>query len=69
MQQLSFEKIVEKIERKYEAVVRMSVKARALAESERVSDPEKEVKVTTLALDEYLRENHLEDLADEGDRP
>ncbi len=66
MQQLSFEKVVDKIKRKYEAVVRMSVKARVLAESDLASDPEKEVKVTTVALEEYLQENHLEDLTDDS---
>lgn len=62
MHHLGFEKVVDKIERKYEAVVRMSVKAREMADSDMSVEPEQETKVTTKALNGYLTENHLEDL-------
>lgn len=58
---LKFEKVVDKIERKYEAVVEMSIKARALAEGEVAVEPEQEVKITKKALNEYLREKHLDE--------
>lgn len=61
MNQLNFEKIVDKIERKYEVVVRMSIKAREMAGNEVSTESGHETKVTTLALNEYLRENHPDD--------
>ena len=65
MHHLNFEKVVDKIKSKYEAVVRMSVKAREIADSGMAVTPDHELKVTTMALNEYLKENHIEELQEE----
>lgn len=62
MHHLNFEKIVDKLGSKYEAVVRMSIKARQLADNDVAVEPEHEIKVTTKALNDYLTENHLDEL-------
>lgn len=60
MHHLDFEKVVDQLLNKYESVVRMSVKARAIAEGQ---TPEGETiaseKVTTEALHQYLDEQHI----------
>ncbi len=56
MQHLKFEKIIDKLGSKYEAVVRMSVKARRIADGEIPEDGTAADKVSSLAMNEYLRE-------------
>ncbi len=57
MHHLNFEKIIDKIGSKYEAVVRMSVKARRIADGDIPEGGTATDKVSSMAMDEYLREN------------
>ena len=56
MHSLNFEKIIDKIGSKYEAVVRMSVKARRIADAGMLEDGATNDKVGSMALNEYLRD-------------
>jgi DNA-directed RNA polymerase subunit K/omega len=59
MHHLDFEKIVDKLGSKYEAVTRMSVLARQLADAAITSDLPTNRKVTSQALHEYLKQHGL----------
>ena len=63
MHHLDFEKIVDKIGSKYEAVARMSIKARRIADDEMLEANTSD-KVSTMAMNEYLREKQ-----EEGEKP
>lgn len=65
MNSLSFEKIVDKLESKYEAVVRMSIKSRQMADGDRPEGMDAEAKITTMALSEYLKEYHPEEVKEQ----
>jgi DNA-directed RNA polymerase subunit K/omega len=56
MHHLDFEKIVDKLGSKYEAVIRMSVKARKISDAG-LPEGSGNAKVTSLALAEYLKDN------------
>ncbi|MEW6517755.1 MAG: DNA-directed RNA polymerase subunit omega [candidate division FCPU426 bacterium] len=60
MHHLDFEKIVDKLGSKYEAVTRMSVLARQLADAAITSDLPSNRKVTSQALHEYLKQQGQE---------
>lgn len=59
MHHLDFEKIVDKLGSKYEAVTRMSVLARQLADAAITSDLPTNRKVTSQALHEYLKQHGM----------
>lgn len=60
MHHLDFEKIIDKLGSKYEAVVRMSVKARKFTEGDVPLDGTAKDKVSSMALNEYMKETQLE---------
>lgn len=63
MHHLEFEKIIDKLGSKYEAVVRMSVFARKIADHDLGADLPPNHKVTNAALNEYMQEHGLLDKA------
>ncbi|MCK5218811.1 DNA-directed RNA polymerase subunit omega [bacterium] len=64
MHHLDFEKIVDRIGSKYEAVARMSIKARRIADGEMPEANTTNDKVSSMAMNEYLREKQ-----EDGEKP
>ena len=59
MHHLNFERIIDKFGSKYEAVIRMSVLARKIADNELGADVPPNRKITNIALDEYMQKHGL----------
>jgi DNA-directed RNA polymerase subunit K/omega len=59
MHHLDFEKVIDKLGSKYEAVVRMTAIAKKLADGEAPMAGETSKKVTSSALHQYLQERPL----------
>ncbi|MCK5242871.1 hypothetical protein KAR34_10495 [bacterium] len=59
MHHLDFEKIIDKLGSRYEAVIRMSVIARKMADEGITEENTGGKKITSAALNQYLEENKL----------
>jgi DNA-directed RNA polymerase subunit K/omega len=61
---LTFEKIMDKLGNKYEALVRMSIIAKRLADGEGPVPVAQNEKVTLVAMDQYLKQYALDNPTD-----